>query len=108
MNLEKQTQRTALITGSTRGIGKETALLLLQKGLNVIISSRSQDNVENVIEEILDKFPSKKENILGLKCDVSKHSEVKTLVNVSVKRFGSIDILVNNASIVYYEHNKYN
>jgi 3-oxoacyl-[acyl-carrier protein] reductase len=103
MNLEKQTQRTALITGSTRGIGKETALLLLQKGLNVIISSRSQDNVENVIEEILDKFPSKKENILGLKCDVSKHSEVKTLVNVSVKRFGSIDILVNNASIVYYK-----
>jgi 3-oxoacyl-[acyl-carrier protein] reductase len=103
MNLEKQTQRTALITGSTRGIGKETALLLLQKGLNVIISSRSQDNVENVIEEILDKFPSKKENILGLKCDVSKHSEVKTLVNVSVKRFGSIDILVNNAGIVYYK-----
>jgi 3-oxoacyl-[acyl-carrier protein] reductase len=103
MNLEKQTQRTALITGSTRGIGKETALLLLQKGLNVIISSRSQDSVENVIEEILDKFPSKKENILGLKCDVSKHSEVKTLVNVSVKRFGSIDILVNNAGIVYYK-----
>jgi 3-oxoacyl-[acyl-carrier protein] reductase len=103
MNLEKQTQRTALITGSTRGIGKETALLLLQKGLNVIISSRSQDNVENIIEEILDKFPSKKENILGLKCDVSKHSEVKTLVNVSVKRFGSIDILVNNAGIVYYK-----
>ena len=103
MNLEKQTQRTALITGSTRGIGKETALLLLQKGLNVIISSRSQDNVENVIEEILDKFPSKKENILGLKCDVSKHSEVKTLVNVSVKRFGSNDILVNNAGIVYYK-----
>ncbi len=103
MNLEKQTQRTAIITGSTRGIGKETALLLLQKGLNVIISSRSQDNVENIIEEILDKFPSKKENILGLKCDVSKHSEVKTLVNVSVKRFGSIDILVNNAGIVYYK-----
>lgn len=103
MNLEKQTQRTALITGSTRGIGKETALLLLQKGLNVIISSRSQDNVDNVIEEILDKFPSKKENILGLMCDVSKHSEVKTLVNVSVKKFGSIDILVNNAGIVYYK-----
>ena len=103
MNLEKQTQRTALITGSTRGIGKETALLLLQKGLNVIISSRSQDKVDNVIEEILDKFPSKKENILGLKCDVSKHSEVKTLVNVSVKKFGSIDILVNNAGIVYYK-----
>jgi 3-oxoacyl-[acyl-carrier protein] reductase len=75
----------------------------LKKGLNVIISSRSQDSVDNVIEEILDKFPSKKENILGLKCDVSKHSEVKSLVDVSVKRFGRIDVLVNNAGIVYFK-----
>ena len=103
MSLTNQTQRTALVTGSTRGIGKETALLLLQKGLNVIISSRSQEGVDNVIEEILDKFPSEKENILGLKCDVSKHSEVKTLVDVSVKRFGRIDVLVNNAGIVYFK-----
>jgi 3-oxoacyl-[acyl-carrier protein] reductase len=103
MNLEKQTQRTVLITGSTRGIGKETALLLLQKELNVIISSRSQDNVNNVIEEIHDKFPSKKEHILGLKCDVTKYSDVKSLVDVSVKRFGKIDILVNNAGIVYFK-----
>ena len=103
MSFTNQTQRTALITGSTRGIGKETTLLLLKKGLNVIISSRSQDSVDNVIEEILNKFPSKKENILGLKCDVSKHSEVKTLVDVSVKRFGRIDVLVNNACIVYFK-----
>jgi NAD(P)-dependent dehydrogenase (short-subunit alcohol dehydrogenase family) len=103
MSFTNQTQRTALITGSTRGIGKETTLLLLKKGLNVIISSRSQDSVDNVIEEILNKFPSKKENILGLKCDVSKHSEVKTLVDVSVKRFGRIDVLVNNAGIVYFK-----
>jgi len=103
MSFTNQTQRTALVTGSTRGIGKETTLLLLKKGLNVIISSRSQDSVDNVIEGILDKFPSNKENILGLKCDVSKHSEVKTLVDVSVKRFGRIDVLVNNAGIVYFK-----
>ena len=104
MNLEKQTQRTALVTGSTRGIGKETALLLLQKEFNVIISSRSQQSVDSVIQEIHDKFPSKKENILGLKCDVSQQSDVKSLVDVSVKRFGKIDILVNNAGIVYYKN----
>ena len=104
MNFEKQTQRTALITGSTRGIGKETALLLLQKGLNVIISSSSQQSVDNVIQEIHDKFPSKKENVLGLKCDVTKQSDIKALVDVSVKRFGMIDILVNNAGIVYFKN----
>ena len=75
----------------------------MQKGLNVIISSRSQQSVDNVIQEIHDKFPSKKENVLGLKCDVSQYSDVKSLVDVSVKRFGRIDILVNNAGIVYFK-----
>lgn len=103
MNLAKQDKYTAIITGSTRGIGKETALLLLQKGLNVIISSRSQQSVDIIIQEIHDKFPSKKDNILGLKCDVSKQSDVISLVDVSVKRFGGIDILVNNAGIVYFK-----
>ena len=103
MNLKKQTQSSALITGSTRGIGKETALLLLQKELNVIISSRSQQSVDNVIQEIHGKFPSKKENILGLKCDVSQQSDVKSLVDISIKTFGKIVILVNNAGIVYFK-----
>ena len=99
----KQTGYTAIVTGSTRGIGKETALLLLKNGLNVIISSRSQENVENVIQEIHDKFPSKKENVLGLKCDVNKQYDVKSIVDISIKRFEKIDILVNNAGIVYYK-----
>src|SRR5688500_6654093 len=99
MDLVKQ---TAIVTGSTRGIGKETALLLLKNGMNVIISSKSQDSVDNTIQEIYLKFPSRKENILGLKCDVSKYSDIKSVVDVSIKRFGGIDILVNNAGIVYY------
>jgi 3-oxoacyl-[acyl-carrier protein] reductase len=105
MNLVKQTDGyTAIVTGSTRGIGKETALLLLKNGMNVILSSKSQDSVDNAIQEIYLKFPSKKENILGLKCDVSKNSDVKSLVDISIKRFGKIDILVNNAGIVYYKN----
>jgi 3-oxoacyl-[acyl-carrier protein] reductase len=103
MNFTEQDKYTVIVTGSTRGIGKETALLLLQKGLNVIISSRSQQSVDNVIQEILDKFPSKKENILGLKCDVSKQSDVKNLVDISIKKFRRIDFLINNAGIVYYK-----
>ena len=103
MNFVEQDKYTAIVTGSTRGIGKETALLLLQKGLNVIISSRSQQSVDNVIQEILDKFPSKKENVLGLKCDVSKQSDVKNLVDISIKKFRRIDFLINNAGIVYYK-----
>ena len=103
MNFTEQDKYTVIVTGSTRGIGKETALLLLKKGLNVIISSRSQQSVDNVIQEILEKFPSKKENVLGLKCDVSQYSDIKSLVDVSVKRFGRIDVLVNNAGMVYFK-----
>ena len=75
----------------------------MQKELNVIISSRSQQSVDNVIQEIHDKFPSKKENILGIKCDVSQQSDVKSLLDISIKTFGKIDILVNNAGIVYFK-----
>ena len=102
MNSMKQTEYTAIVTGSTRGIGKETALLLLKNGMNVIISSKSQDSVDSAIQDIYLKFPSKKENILGLKCDVSKYSDIKSLVDISIKRFEGIDILVNNAGIIYY------
>ena len=56
MNFEEQDKYTAIVTRSTREIGKETAFLLLQKGLNVIISSRSQQSVDNAIQEIHDKF----------------------------------------------------
>jgi NAD(P)-dependent dehydrogenase (short-subunit alcohol dehydrogenase family) len=73
INLVKQTGYTAIVTGSTRGIGKETALLLLKNRMNVIISSKSQDSVDNAIQEMYLKVPSKKENFLALKCDVSKH-----------------------------------
>jgi 3-oxoacyl-[acyl-carrier protein] reductase len=99
----QQIKYTAIVTGSTRGIGKETALLLLKNGMNVIISSRNQENIDNIIQKVSIKFPSKKENILGLKCDVSNYSDIKFLVGESIKRFGKIDILVNNAGIVYFK-----
>ena len=63
MNLSKQSRESAIVNGSTRIIGKEIALLLLPKGWNVIISSGSQEGVNNVIEEIYLKFPSCEENI---------------------------------------------
>jgi 3-oxoacyl-[acyl-carrier protein] reductase len=105
MNLtnRQQIKYTAIVTGSTRGIGKETALLLLKNGMNVIISSRNQENIDNIIQKVSVKFPSKKENILGLKCDVSNYSDIKFLVGEAIKRFGKIDILVNNAGIVYFK-----
>jgi NAD(P)-dependent dehydrogenase (short-subunit alcohol dehydrogenase family) len=54
-------------------------------------------------KKFLTNFLPKKDNILGLKCDVSKYPDTKSLVIKLIKRFGRIDILVNNAGIVYFK-----
>ena len=98
MELDKK--KTAIITGSGRGIGKETALLLAKRGINVVICSRTQSEIYSVIDEFK-SIPKDNPNILDIICDVSKSSEVYSLIKATIERFGGIDILVNNAGIVF-------
>lgn len=89
---------TALVTGSGRGIGKETAVLLAAKGLNVIICSRTQTEIDNVLREIKSLEGG---NAMGKRCDVSIASDVNNLVEEVLNKYGRIDILINNAGISY-------
>jgi 3-oxoacyl-[acyl-carrier protein] reductase len=98
MELDKK--KTAIITGSGRGIGKETALLLAKRGINVVICSRTQSEIYSVIDEFK-SIPKDDANILDIICDVSKSSEVYSLIKATIEKFGGIDILVNNAGIVF-------
>ena len=93
--------KTAIITGGGRGIGKETAIQLAENVANVVVCSRTQGEIDSVVKEI--KNVNNKENILGLKCDVSVSSQVDSLVQSAVDKFGSetIDILVNNAGVAF-------
>lgn len=91
-------QNTALVTGGGRGIGRETAILLAKMDLNVIICSRTQADIDSVIEETK-KMGSNK--VMGRKCDVSRSDEVNALVNGVLDEYGKIDILINNAGITY-------
>lgn len=86
---------TAIVTGSGRGIGKETAILLAKKGVNVVVCSRTQSEIGETVEEIKKIHP----RVLGIMCDVSQSPQVDSLVKKTVKRFGGVDILVNNAGI---------
>src|SRR6266508_3096101 len=90
--------RTALVTGGGRGIGRETAILLSKKGLNVIICSRTQKEIDSAVKEIK-SFGNGQ--IIGRKCDVSVYSQVNNLVNEALEIFGLIDVLINNAGITY-------
>jgi 3-oxoacyl-[acyl-carrier protein] reductase len=98
----RQEQRTtAIVTGSGRGIGRETAVLLARRGVNIVVCSRTDSEVRSVVEEI-EKLTSKA-NVLGVRCDVSVFSQVDSLMRSTIEKFGSetIDILVNNAGVAF-------
>jgi 3-oxoacyl-[acyl-carrier protein] reductase len=86
---------TAIVTGSGRGIGKETALALAKKGVNVVVCSRTQKELESTVGELENMGAG----VLGMRCDVGIASDVEKLVKSTVERFGGVDILVNNAGV---------
>ena len=91
--------KVVLVTGSSRGIGKATIIEFASKGYNVVIN---YNNSENESLE-LKKYVEENYNIkaLTIKADISNEDEVKEMVSTIIKEFGSIDVLVNNAGIVY-------
>ena len=93
--------KTAIITGSGRGIGKETAIQLSEHLANVVVCSRTQSDIDSVVKEI--ENPNRQVNGLGLICDIRVSSQVNSLVQIAVDKFGSdtIDILVNNAGVAF-------
>jgi NAD(P)-dependent dehydrogenase (short-subunit alcohol dehydrogenase family) len=87
----KLQNKVAIITGSSRGIGRATAILFAQEGAKIVINYKTNEKeAESVAEEV------GIENCLLVQADVSKEDGVKKLVKDTTDRFGKIDILVNN------------
>jgi 3-oxoacyl-[acyl-carrier protein] reductase len=80
--MKQEDKKTAIITGSGRGIGKETAIILAKKSVNVVIFSRTQSEINYTVEEI-SKLTGIS-GVLGIRCDVSVSS-----------------VLVNNAGVAF-------
>ena len=97
---KKMKNKTAIITGGGRGIGKEITILLGKQGANVVVCSRTESEINSVVKEI--KQLNSQVSVLGVKCDVSISSQINSLVK-SAEKFGSktIDILVNNAGVAF-------
>jgi len=88
--------KTAIITGGSRGIGKEVALHLASLGADIAISYNSNADAANkVIEEIR----SMGRKAIAMKADVGKKEQVEEFVGEVLEQYGNIDILVNNAGI---------
>lgn len=94
--------QTAIVTGSSRGIGRETAIILLKRGYNVVLCSRTQKDINSTVREIKERTNMNADDkVVGIKCDVSSCLEVEHLIKCTLDRFKSIHVLVNNAGIVY-------
>lgn len=85
--------KTAIITGGSRGIGKEMAEGLAEAGANLMLCARRAEWLDETVTE----FDGKGFNVAGTVCDVAKADEVQAVVDKTVAKFGSVDILINNA-----------
>jgi len=84
-----------LITGCSTGFGRELATLVLKLGYKAGVASRNTDDVKDIVEA----YP---ETAVALKLDVTKPEEIKAAVETVQQKFGTIDVLVNNAGIGYF------
>lgn len=97
-NLFDLSGKVALITGSSRGIGRAIALRLAQHGARVVVSSRKADACEKVAAEIR----AAGGEALVVPCNISDKAQLQALVDATNKAFGRIDILVCNAAVNPY------
>lgn len=88
--------KTVLITGASRGIGKATAIAFAKSGWNVAINYLSSEANATALISALDEDGA---NVMAFRADVSDKAQVKQMVEAVLLRFGTIDVLVNNAGI---------
>ncbi len=89
------TGRTAIVTGGSRGIGREMAEGLAEAGANLMLCARRAEWLDATVQE----FAERGFTVAGKLCDVSKPEDVHAVVDETVAKFGRLDILVNNAGV---------
>lgn len=92
------TGKVAIVTGSSKGIGKSIARGLAENGAKVVVSSRKQEAVDAVADE----FNANGLEAVGIQCHIGATDQRQDLIYKTMDRFGRIDILVNNAAINPY------
>ena len=91
--------KTALITGASQGLGACMAMRLAKEGMNIAINCRSQEDAENGGKQVQEQCQSFGVQAQCFICDVSDFQQCAEMVKQVKERFGSIDVLVNNAGI---------
>ncbi|MDQ0968543.1 NAD(P)-dependent dehydrogenase (short-subunit alcohol dehydrogenase family) [Flavobacterium sp. W4I14] len=87
--------KTIVITGGGTGLGKAMGVYFLKLGANLVITSRKQDVLQKTADEMEEKTGGK---VLAVACDVREVAQVENVLAKTLERFGSVDILLNNAA----------
>jgi NAD(P)-dependent dehydrogenase (short-subunit alcohol dehydrogenase family) len=93
---QKLANKTALVTGGSRGIGKAIASAYARAGARVFICARNETDIERAVEEIREQSGE----IYGRAGDIGELDQARRIVGAALERFGSIEVLVNNASLL--------
>jgi NAD(P)-dependent dehydrogenase (short-subunit alcohol dehydrogenase family) len=88
--------KSALVTGSTRGIGLAIARALLERGSRVFICARKKDEVDETIKTLSESYGDR---VYGAVCDVSDPEQVRAMFDLAGSVLGGLDILINNAGV---------
>ena len=86
------TGKVAIVTGATKGIGLAIAERMVNEGMSVVVSARTESDVTTVAERL-------GAHAMGVPCDVSDPDACQALVDTTIDRFGRLDVLVNNAGL---------
>ncbi len=93
----KLENKVIIVTGSSRGIGRETAVLLAENGASIIVNhSNSDAEAAEVVKTITEKGGK----AIAIKADVSNRGDVTTLFDKAIETFGQVNVLVNNAGVM--------
>ena len=95
--------RTAIITGSSRGIGREIALSLARQGANIVITGKTvspHPKLEGTIYTVSEEIEALGAKVLAVPLDVRDEAAIQAMVEKTVQHFQGIDVLVNNASAI--------
>ena len=97
------TGKVAVVTGGSRGIGLAIAQALVERGTHVTIGATSDASLSTAVGA-LERSARDGARVLPVKADVRRYEEVQHLLEVTVQRFGGLDILINNAGIGVFSH----
>ncbi|MGO3181692.1 MAG: SDR family oxidoreductase [Aequorivita sp.] len=95
--------KTIVVTGGGSGLGKAMVTYFLELGANVVITSRNIEKLQTVKKELEEATRQKRDGqaggkVLPVQCDVRNYDEVEAMVEASIKEFGTVDVLLNNAA----------